>query len=134
MVLNAGPDGGDVRAVAIGNGAASGDAFGDAAVCAAILRVGDGCKDSFAGENTPSNPGIHKSNQENKTHRRNITRCKLKQRLYRLGRSSWCGRIRLAVCQLVRRCVLQSNHAGPVIDWPGGDRCDSRRSRPALSS
>jgi hypothetical protein len=72
MVLNAGPDGGDVRAVAIGNGAAS----GDAAVCAAILRVGDGCKDSFAGENTPSNPGIYKSNQENKTRRRNITRCK----------------------------------------------------------
>ena len=71
MVRSAGPDGGDGRAVAIGNGAASGAAFVDMAVCAAVLRVGDGCKDSFAGESTPSNPGVYKSSGGNRNHRSN---------------------------------------------------------------
>jgi len=71
MVRSAGPDGGDVRAVAIGSGAASGAALVDMAVCAAVLRIGDGGKDSFAGESTPSNPGIYKSSGGNRNHRSN---------------------------------------------------------------
>jgi len=71
MVRSAGPDGEDGRVVAIGAAAASGAAHVGTAVCAAILRVGDGCKDSFAGKNATSNPGMYKSNRENTNHRSN---------------------------------------------------------------